>query len=139
MKILIVDDNILFRQGLSYVLQELEERITILEAVNFERAMLHVSANPDLDLVLLDLNMLGKDGHTVLDVISKTYPTTPVVILSTSNQQSDIQHTLNSGAMGYIPKDSTSTVMQHALRLVLSGSIYKPPNMTKQKNTSLPI
>ena len=129
MKILIIDDNALFRQGISYVLQDLEEHVTILEAVNFERAMLHFSANQDLDLVLLDLNILGKDDYSILNAYSNTYPTIPFVILATSNQQCDIQRTLESGAMGYLPKDSTSSEMQQALRLVLSGSIYTPPNM----------
>lgn len=136
MKILIVDDHALFREGLCYVLNELEESISILEASDFQRAKQHVVENPDLDLVLLDLNMPGEDGFTILDTFSKVYSALPVVILSASSQRSDIQRTLDAGAMGYIPKDTTSAVMLNALRMILSGGIYLPPNMAQQFGVS---
>ncbi len=111
MKILIVDDHALFREILCYVLNELEEQINILQASGFEPAMQHMSANPDLDLVLLDLNMPGAGGFTALDTFTKKYPIIPVVILSASKQYSDIKRALDAGAMGYIPKNTTSAVM----------------------------
>ena len=129
MKILIADDHALFRDGLHYVLDELEEQAVILEAANFERATQHASENPDLDLVLLDLNMPGKDGFTALKTFTKSYPTLPVVILSASNRHQDIQQSLDAGAMGYIPKEATRTDMLHALRLVLAGQIYNQTDM----------
>ena len=132
MKILVVDDHSLFREGLCYVLNELDEQVSILEASGFEQAMQHVAANPDLDLVLLDLNMPGEDGFTALDRFTKTYPAMPVVILSGSIRHSDIKRALDAGAMGYIPKDTTSTVMLNAVRLILSGGIYTPPDMAQQ-------
>jgi len=132
MKVLIVDDHTLFREGLCYVLNELEEQINIFEASGLEQAIQYVAANPDLDLVLLDLNMPGEDGFTALDMFAKTYPAMPVVILSASKKHSDIKRALDVGAMGYIPKDTTSTVMLNALRLILSGGIYVPPDMAQQ-------
>lgn len=134
MKILIIDDNLLFRQGLAYVLHALEDDVTVIEAADFDHAMAQVSENPDVDLVLLDLNMPGKDGLSALDAFCKTYPTMPVVIISASNQQSDIRRAMEGGAMGYITKDSSSTEMQEALHLVLSGGIYMPPIMASPKN-----
>ena len=135
MKILIVDDHALFREGLRYVLNELDENVIIIEAPSFDQAMHHVTENPDLDLVLLDLNIPGKDGFATLDTLSKKYPALPVVILSASTQRSDIQRALDSGAVGYIPKDTTSKVVLTALRLVFSGGIYAPPDITQQKST----
>lgn len=132
MKILVVDDHSLFREGLCYVLNELEDQVSILEASGFEQAMQHVAANPDLDLVLLDLNMPGEDGFTALDTLTKTYPAMPVIILSASTRHGDIKRALDAGAMGYIPKDTTSTVMLNAVRLVLSGGIYTPPDIAQQ-------
>jgi len=131
MKILIVDDHTLFREGLCHVLNELEEQVTILEAADYDNAMQHVSANSDLALVLLDLNMPGKNGFIVLETITKQYPALPVIILSASSKRNDIQRTLDTGAVGYIPKETTSAVMLHALRLVLSGGIYIPPNLAQ--------
>ena len=131
MKILIIDDHALFREGLRHVLDALEANVSIIEAADCDRAFLLAAENPDLDLVLLDLNMPGKDGFTVLQIFTKKYPATPVVILSASTAQSDVQRALDSGAMGYIPKDTTSAVMLNALRLILSGEIYVPYNMTQ--------
>lgn len=136
MKILIVDDHTLFREGICHVLNALEDDVSILEAANYDRALQNASEHPDLDLVLLDLNMPGKDGFSVLDTFTHLYPALPVVILSASNQRSDMQRALNAGAMGYIPKDTTSTVMLGALRLILSGGVYVPPSIAQQQNTN---
>ena len=134
MKILIVDDHALFRGGLCHVLQYLDEQVDVLEASNCDCAMQHVEANPDLDLVLLDLNMPGEDGFKGLHSFSTLYPTIPVVIVSASNRRRDIQRALDTGAMGFIPKESTSSVMLNALQLVLAGSIHLPPSMGQQSN-----
>jgi DNA-binding NarL/FixJ family response regulator len=136
MKILIVDDHALFREGLCYVINGLDEHVTILEASDFDQAMQHVAANADLDLVLLDLFIPGKDGFAALDTLAKKYPALTVVIISASRQQSDIQRALGSGAMGYIPKDTTSKVLLNALRLVFSGGIYVPSEMARLNATA---
>lgn len=132
MKILIVDDHTLFREGLSLVIHDLEDGVSILEASDSASALQNVAANPDLDLVLLDLNMPGQDGFSVLDTFTRQYPALPIVILSASTRRSDIQRCLDAGAVGYIPKETTSSVMLNALRLVLSGGIYTPPNMLRE-------
>ena len=129
MEILLVDDHALFREGLCHVLNGLDNEINILQASNFEQALHYVTTNPDLDLVLLDLNIPGKDGFTALDTLAGHYPAIPVVIISASNQRSDIQQALDAGAMNYIPKESTSSIMLNALKLILAGGIYVPPNM----------
>jgi len=134
MKILIVDDHALFREGLCYVLNELDMHACIFQAANYDAALQHVQDTIDIDLVLLDLYMPGKNGFEVLDIFATKYPAMPVVILSASNQTDDIQYALDAGAMGYIPKDTTSTVMLNALRLVLSGGIYVPPTMVQQNH-----
>jgi len=133
MKILIVDDHALFREGLCHVLNVLDEQVTILQAGNYDSAMQQVSEHTDLDMVLLDLCIPGKDGFITLTTFVEKYPALPVVILSGSNQRKDIQRSLDSGAVGYIPKDTTSIVMLNALRLILSGGTYVP-QLLAQKN-----
>lgn len=131
MKILIVDDHALFRDGLSLVLQSLEYEVSILEAPNCDMAIQLVSEHSDLDLVLLDLNMPGKDSFEVLEMFTKSYPATPVVIISASTQREDIRRALDTGAVGFIGKDTTSAVMLNALRLIFSGGVYTPPGMAE--------
>ena len=127
LKLLIIDDHALFRQGLQYVLVKLDEQVVILEASDFEQAMQQIADNHDLDFVLLDLNMPGKDGCSTLKAIAKNHPTLPVVMLSASSNPGDIQRSLAAGAMGYISKTSSNVEMLNALRQILSGETYVPP------------
>lgn len=129
MKILIVDDHSLFREGVSHLLRELEEGVEILDAPDFDCALQLVANYRDLDLVLLDLNIPGRDGFSALEEFTSKYPVLPVVMLSASIECSDIQKCIDLGAVGYIPKDTSSSVMLNALRLILSGGIYLPPVM----------
>jgi DNA-binding NarL/FixJ family response regulator len=126
-KILIADDHTLFRDGLRYVLAQLDEGVEILEAKDCTEALALVSSRPDLELVLLDLAMPGMDGLAGLRVLRARRPSVPVVILSASEEPADVRHALDAGAMGFIPKASGSAVMLGALRLVLSGGVYLPP------------
>jgi DNA-binding NarL/FixJ family response regulator len=131
MKVLIVDDHALFCEGLCYVLAKLGDDVAILEANNFNQAVAHLHKNSDIDLVLLDLNMPDKDGFTLLDYCRKHYPIISVVVLSASKKRTDMQRALNAGAMGFIPKDTTSYVMLSAINLIMTGEIYIPAAMTQ--------
>jgi DNA-binding NarL/FixJ family response regulator len=133
MKILIVDDHALFREGLAYVLDELEQNMSIFNAIDYDTAMQALLDNPDLDLVLLDLELPGKDGFSVLKVFRQTHPTIPVIILSASNRMSDVQRVLDAGAVGFIPKNTTSKLMFSAVRIILAGGIYFPQSMMKKR------
>ncbi len=59
------------------------------------------------------------------------------MILSASTQRRDVQHALDSGAVGYIPKDTTSAIMLSALRLIMAGGVYTPPEMVQQQSGAL--
>jgi DNA-binding NarL/FixJ family response regulator len=134
MEILVVDDHALFREGLVYVLNGLENDLTILEASSYDEAIIYLNSHPNLDMVLLDLSMPDKDGFVLLSYCRENFPLVSVVVLSASKQQSDLNRALDGGALGFIPKDTTSKVMLNALRLIISGEIYIPASMTLQKN-----
>jgi len=126
MKVLIVDDHALFRDGLCHVLNALDDKVCILQAADYANALQQAATHSDLDLVLLDLNMPGKDGFAALATFVKQYPALPVVMLSGSRLHQDIQRALDTGAVGYIPKFTTSIVMLNALRKILAGGTYVP-------------
>lgn len=130
MKILIIDDHCLFREGLHYVLFNLDEEIQTLDAADHAQAVQQIGDNADIDLVLLGVNSPGKQhGFDVLEALAKRYPALPVVILSASNQHCDMQRALEAGAMGYIVKNTSSDVILGALKLVLAGGIYVSPDV----------
>jgi DNA-binding NarL/FixJ family response regulator len=135
LKLLVVDDHALFREGICHVLLRLQDPINILEASNCKQALLIVSETPDVDLVLLDLNLPDMTGFEALDTLTKNYPALPIVILSASNLRSDIEMAIEKGAVGFIHKDTSSAIMLGALNIILAGGIYVPPYSTQQSPT----
>lgn len=140
MKILVADDHALFRDGLRYLLGQLGEALELLEAKDGAEALELARAHPELDLVLLDLGMPGIDGLAGLRLLRARCPAVPVVILSGSEEPADVRQALDAGALGFIPKSSTSQVMLSALRLVLSGGMYLPPSyMLERPAVRMPL
>ena len=132
MKILLVDDHALFRDGMRYVLQQLPEAVEILEAGNFPDGLKLATQHPELDLALLDLNMPGSDGPLSIRFFHQRYPHIPVVVVSGEEGRGCMEKVMNYGAMGFISKSSTAAVMLSALNLVLSGGVYIPPQLLRQ-------
>lgn len=131
MKILVADDHALFREGLRHVLAQLAENVEVVEAGDCEQALRAADSHTDIVLVLLDLHMPGRDGFVALETLSRQHPTLPIVVLSASESRADMRRALDHGAMGFIPKAATSAVMLSALRLVMAGGIYVPPEMVQ--------
>ena len=132
MKILLVDDHSLFREGMRYVLQQLPEQVEIFEASNFSDALKQAELHPDLDLALLDLNMPGSEGPISVKFFHQRFPHIPVVVVSGEDGRINMEKVMNYGAMGFVCKSSSAPVMLSALNLVLAGGVYVPPQMMQQ-------
>lgn len=128
-KIIVADDHALFRDGLRHVLNLLEPDVTLVEAADYPALMTCADAHPDAVLVLVDLNMPGAEPFATLRTLLSRHPTLLVVVLSASEEFSDMRRALDIGAMGYIPKRENANIMLSALRLVLSGGVYVPPSL----------
>jgi DNA-binding NarL/FixJ family response regulator len=127
MHILLIDDHTLFREALLHVLNQLNSHIVVLEAANVEEAAQLISRARNLDLVLLDIDLPGVDGLTALPGLRELAPPVPVVVLSGSEASHHVKLALDNGAVGYIPKTFSSHKMLAALRIVLEGDVYTPP------------
>lgn len=127
MKILLVDDHQLFREGVALLLQRLAADIELLQAGTREAAFEICSAHDDIDIVLLDLNLDGRPDVAGLEEFRQRLPGIPVVVMSSSDDEPTVRRSIDLGAMGFIPKSSSSEVMLNALRLVLAKGIYLPP------------
>lgn len=132
MNILVVDDHPLLREAVREVLKQLDASIEVLEAADCATALAAVERQPELDLILLDIQMPGRSGLDALSDFREKYPAVPVVVLSGSELPGDVMRALDGGAMGFIPKSQPSRVMINALRLVLSGGVYLPPEILNQ-------
>jgi len=129
LKILVVDDHPLIRQALRQVLMALDDKLEFLEASNCPEAVDLVAHNPDISLILLDLTLPGSDGFEALRELRERHAAVPVVVLSASDQPEIVTRAIDGGAMGFIPKTSSSPILLNALRLVLAGGVYLPPEV----------
>jgi len=132
LKILIVDDHELFRDGLSLTLAALSPHETppaILHADCADKAIVLLEQHGAFDLILLDLALPDTHGMKVLKWLQESMPKCPVVIISATEKHSDIMRALDTGASGFIPKSTSSDVILSALQLVLSGGRYLPPQL----------
>jgi DNA-binding NarL/FixJ family response regulator len=128
MKILVVDDQFLIRDSLRGVLRELKgETAVIVEAPDARQAMRLIEQNPDVELVILDLNLPDRDGLETLAEIAERYPTVSVVVLSVQQDRYRVAKVLELGARGFIPKSTAREVMLSAFNLIFSGGVYVPP------------
>jgi len=128
-KILVADDHPLLREALAQVLLELDSEVTVVEAVDGEAVRRLAAEHPDLDLVLLDICLPDVSGLELFDELRGNYPALPIVALSALDDPSIVKAVLNRGTMGYIPKSSSHPVMVNALRLVIAGGRYLPPEL----------
>lgn len=127
MKILIVDDHSLFREGLKLLIREVHGACPIVEAGNLEEALAVAQLNADCDLVLFDLGLPGTCGMDALARFRALNGHLPVVVLSGLCNGETVTQALECGAMGFIPKTVDSTALHTALKLILSGGVYLPP------------
>jgi DNA-binding NarL/FixJ family response regulator len=138
MKFLVIDDHVLIRQAMQGVLKKLRRDAVVLEAPNSARAMEIMASEPGIGLVLLDLTLPDREGFSVLAELRERYPAAPVVVLSAVQDAGNVMKALELGALGFIPKTAEGDVLLGALRLVLSGGIYVPPEILAHAELSDP-
>jgi DNA-binding NarL/FixJ family response regulator len=125
-KLLIVDDHPLFRDGLAALLCQASANTVVRQAASAEEALRTVDEEI-FDAMFMDLVMPGMCGEPAIREFARRHPDLPVIVLSSSEAPSDVRRVINAGASGYIPKSATAQTVVSALRLVLSGNIYVPP------------
>jgi len=136
MKVLVVDDHALIRDALRGVLKELKDDATVVEAADSRQALRLTDENPDLGLVLLDLNLPDRSGFDLLAALRERHPAVSVVVLSALSDRDSVARALEQGATGFIPKSASREVMLSALRLVFSGGVYIPPEILGSREPS---
>jgi DNA-binding NarL/FixJ family response regulator len=134
--VLLIDDHRLFREGVALLLRQLMPEVELREAGTCDEGFRLCDEHRDVELVLLDLNLHGLSGLAGLAILRERYPGIPVVVLSSSEDDETIRAAIDAGAMGYIPKSSSSETMLDALRDVLAHSIYLPPSMAMHELVS---
>jgi len=132
LQVLLADDHALFRDGMRYVLQQLSEQVNVICAGDFTETLRQAETHPGIDLALIDLNMPGSDGVASIRIFHQRFPGIPLVVVSGSEQRAEMECVMEYGAMGFISKMSSGKMMVSALRVVLDGGIYYPPQLMAQ-------
>lgn len=126
MHILIIDDHPLFADALRQVFLRLGNHIIIHIAENAEKAMDYIEKNPNYDLIVVDINLPGLDGFGLLRQLQKHFISTPIVMISASNEPALMRQALEQGAMAYVHKSTNAKGLLHVAHQVLNGNIYFP-------------
>lgn len=129
MKVLLVDDHPLFREGLSMLLKNLMSDVETCEAGSSEAALSQVDSQSDIDLILMDLGLPDMSGLDAIKLMRERHTGIPVVALSSSDDKATVLRALDNGAMGFVPKSANSAILAGALRLILAHGIYLPPSV----------
>jgi DNA-binding NarL/FixJ family response regulator len=127
LKLLIVDDHGLVREGLKAILGQSDLKAECLEAWDEISIWQCLKQHPDVNLVLLDIQLPGLSGMDLLKRIAKEHPAMPIIMLSADHDSNTVSQALQWGASGFMPKNSLNQVLISAIRLVLAGGVYIPP------------
>jgi len=120
---LIVDDHLIVRRGLKEIFSDEFSELEIGEAEN-SRAALEMITTQDWDIVLLDINLPGRNGLEVLSEIKRLRPRTPVLVVSAYPEEEFAIRSLKLGASGFLNKGSASDEMVAAARKAMAGGKY---------------
>jgi len=126
--VLVVDDQELFRRGLTMLLA-VEEGIEVVGEAGdgVEGTALAESAAPDV--VLLDVRMPKKSGIEACLAIKEAVPSAKIIMLTVSDEEADLYEAVKSGASGYLLKDSSIEEVAQAVRVVADGQSLISPSM----------
>jgi DNA-binding NarL/FixJ family response regulator len=125
-EILIADDHP-FRGACASRYPGLGPDVRLVEVASIAELETRLTEKADWDLVLLDLNMPGAYGFSGLVLLRGQYPQIPVVMVSAQEEAAVMVKSREFGASGFIPKSSDLEVIQEAVRKVLDGDVYWPP------------
>ncbi len=129
MKVAIVDDHKMFRQGVESMLQEHDDVSLAWGAANSAEAISHLD-NDQPDVILMDISLGDESGITLTKSILGTYPNIKILGLSMHKEDNYIVNLLEVGAKGYLLKDAGAEEMVLAIKKVYDGDTYYSSHVT---------
>jgi DNA-binding NarL/FixJ family response regulator len=133
MKILLIDDHALFREGLALLMAREFPGLELLQAGTLSQSKDIVEAHPDIRVVLLDLALPDGHGLSAFSWLQHSASAARVIALSADDSEQSVMEAIGAGAAGYVPKSANSTAMIQALRTVLGGGVHLPPSVTDKR------
>ncbi|MBO1910780.1 response regulator transcription factor, partial [Microvirga sp. 3-52] len=128
-KIVIVDDHQLFREGVKRIL-DFEDSFEVVAEGNDGSEVVDLYEKHKPDVMLMDINMPRVSGVEATEALLKDYPEAKVIILSIHDDGSYVTHALKTGALGYMLKEMDADAIVDAIKVVSSGGSYLHPKVT---------
>lgn len=130
-RIFIVDDHEIIREGLKKILRDEPDIIVVGEAQDGDEAIRKIK-NSNCDIAILDMNMPGKNGIELITEVKSTRPTIHILVLSIHPEDKFALRTLKAGASGYLCKDTALDELVIALRKIHTKGRYISANLAEQ-------
>ena len=138
LRLLIIDDHAVVREGLEAMLGAVSGFERIATAASTEEALpICESLRPSV--VLLDLRMPGSDGFNALEIIHQRWPEVRVLILSASATVAEVQLARRNGAAGYLSKSADRATLMEAIRAVAAGGLVFSPETAATSSSSVTL
>ncbi|WP_420842482.1 response regulator [Halalkalibacter alkaliphilus] len=128
-KIVIIDDHQLFREGVKRILAMEPEFDIVADGQDGSQAIELVKIHRP-DVILMDINMPQMNGVEATKELIQTFPNAKVLILSIHDDESYVTHVLKTGASGYLLKEMDASALIEAVKVVASGGAYIHPKVT---------
>lgn len=135
-KVGIADDHKLFREGIRFLLQNMEGVELVLEASN-GKELVDMPELSELDVLLLDLDMPEMDGLSTMKMIKPQHPGLGIIILTMHSDLKMISHLMELGANGYLLKDTSPDEFKEAIESVMQNGNYFNQRVSQAILTSL--
>lgn len=129
-KVLLVDDHQLFREGLKRILNMEEDIEVIGECSDGIQVLEFCNHNSPPDVILMDINMPNENGVEATAKLREIFPDIKIIMLSIHDDESYVFETLRKGASGYLLKDMEAESLINAIRSVAAGHAYIHPKVT---------
>ena len=130
-KILIVENNAVFRKGLEQLLNH-EKDITVHGFAEDASNALALITESKPDLVIADITLDGRNGIELIKDISREHPPLPILVLSMHEESLYAKLAINAGARGYITKQEAPEQIVQVVRKLLKGETYTSKGLTRQ-------
>lgn len=139
MKVLLVDDHSLVREGIRHIIERHFPQADIFETSDFQSTCKLAEKESEFDIVLLDFKLPDVEGINCIRQLKRLLPSSPIISLSGVDDADTISTAIKTGVQGFIPKSSSADIMAGAINLVLSGGIYIPPELFNEKPQSTDV
>lgn len=130
-KIVLVDDHFVVREGMRQIIALYQDMIVSGEASNGEELLAMLTRGEVPDLVLMDMTMPGLSGSALVARVKESWPKLPVLVLSMHKDSQMAFDALKAGASGYVTKDSEPSRLAQAIRKVSAGNRYVVPDLAE--------